>query len=106
MNTISTENLLAQIRAMRVEAQGGNETRAPQANAAGFGNVLKSALDTVNETQKVSSTLREDYAMERNNTDLTSVMVAAQKSDLAFRAATEVRNKLVAAYQEIMNMPV
>lgn len=38
------------------------------------------------------------------NVDITGVMIEVQKAGLAFKAMTEVRNKLVNAYQEIMNM--
>jgi flagellar hook-basal body complex protein FliE len=40
------------------------------------------------------------------NVDLTEVMVAVQKASLSFQAMTQVRNKLVQAYQDVMNMPV
>ena len=47
-----------------------------------------------------------EKSSEDPGTDLTEVMIAAQKASLSFRAMAEVRNKLVTAYQDIMNMPV
>jgi len=50
--------------------------------------------------------LRESYEMGDPEVDITQVMIASQKSTVAFEAMTQVRNKLVTAYQEIMRMPV
>ena len=47
-------------------------------------------------------------ALERGDKSvaLPEVMIALQKASLSFQAMTEVRNRLVSAYQEIMNMPI
>lgn len=71
-----------------------------------FADMLKNAIDKVNETQKTASALRESYEMGDPEVDITQVMIASQKSTVAFEAMTQVRNKLVSAYQEIMRMPV
>lgn len=106
MNDIGPQQLLAQIRALNNEMQSAVERPVNTAEASGFGDFLKSAIDGVNTAQQTSAKLKRDFVAERNNTDLVEVMVAAQKADLSFRAMTEVRNKLVTAYQDIMNMPV
>jgi len=77
-----------------------------QANAVGFGELFSSAIDSVNKTQMESGRLREAYELGTPGVSLTQVMVAAEKSSVAFTAATQVRNKLVEAYKDIMNMPV
>jgi len=71
-----------------------------------FAEMLKNAIDKVNETQKTANALRESYEMGDPEVDITQVMIASQKSTVAFEAMTQVRNKLVSAYQEIMRMPV
>lgn len=106
MNEISPQQLLAQIRALQSEMQGVAAAPVATAEAGGFGNALKNAVDSVNEAQTAAKNLKLDFEAERGNADLTQVMVAAQKANLSFRAMTEVRNKLVTAYQDIMNMPV
>jgi len=106
MNTISPEQLLAQMRTLRAEMPAVATPPDVNAAAGGFGASLAQALDGVNEAQNVSKTLKAEYAAESGDASLTDVMIAAQKADLSFRAMTEVRNKLVNAYQEIMNMPV
>ena len=49
---------------------------------------------------------RRDFEMGKPGTDLPQVMIEMQKASVSFRAAVEVRNRLVSAYQEIMNMPI
>lgn len=106
MNEISTEQLLSQIRALNNELQGSIAGIAEPVAEAGFGELLKSSLSRVNETQQEAATLKESYLAEDPDTSIGEVMIAAQKADLSFRAMTEVRNKLITAYQDIMNMPV
>jgi flagellar hook-basal body complex protein FliE len=50
--------------------------------------------------------MKTAFETNASDTSLAEVMIASQKADLSFRAMTEVRNKLVSAYEEIMNMPV
>lgn len=106
MNPISPEQLLSQIRSLNAELQGKAETGPAQANGAGFGDLLKQSISAVNATQQQAAVLKTGFENGVNDANLVEVMVAAQKADLTFRAMTEVRNKLITAYQEIMNMPV
>lgn len=109
MNTISPEQLLSQIRALQSEMNGVGRAPAETQGAGGtaaFSESLKEAVSSVNDAQMAAKQLKADYAAEAGDASLAEVMVAAQKADLSFRAMTEVRNKLVTAYQEIMNMPV
>ena len=71
----------------------------------GFGQALNSALSQVNEMQARSSAVTEAY--ERGETtDIASVMLARQQASIGFEATMQVRNKLLSAYRDIMNMPV
>ena len=109
MNTIDHGGLLLQMRALAARAQGIGElspTAAPAAGGVDFGQVLKSALDGVNASQKTARSLSERFEKGDPNVDLSQVMVAGQKANVAFQAVTQVRNKLVSAYQDIMNMPI
>jgi len=109
MNEINTDYVLGQIRALSAELQppgvapgsSSTPTDGPQ-----FGSLLKQTLDSVNEAQQASSEAKLGFINGTSDRTLAEVMVAAQKADLSFRAMSEVRNKLVNAYQEIMNMPV
>jgi flagellar hook-basal body complex protein FliE len=104
MNEISATQLLSQIRTLGRDLQPIQPTIEP--SRPDFGSLLKSTLDAVNETQRESASLKAGFENGTSNKSLAEVMIASQKADLSFRAVTEVRNKLVTAYQDIMNMPV
>ena len=107
MNKIGPEQLLSQIRLLGRELQTPSIPAAGGTNpASNFGELLKTSLSAVNESQQTAGELKIGFENGSGNASLAEVMIASQKADLSFRAVTEVRNKLVAAYQEIMNMPV
>jgi len=107
MNEINANDLLNQIRTLGRELQPTQPTQPSSISpASGFGDVLKSSLNAVNEAQQYSSELKTGFENGTTDKSLAEVMIASQKADLSFRAVTEVRNKLVSAYQDIMNMPV
>lgn len=81
------------------EAQGADD-------APDFASLLKQAIDNVNGHQKTAGDLRTRYEMGDPDVDITNVMIAAQKSSVSFEAMTQVRNRLVSAYQEVMRMPI
>ena len=71
----------------------------------GFGDAMQSALAEVNALQSKSSAVTEAY--ERGETtDIAAVMLARQHASIGFEATMQVRNKLLAAYKDIMSMPV
>ncbi|MEI6720620.1 MAG: flagellar hook-basal body complex protein FliE [Betaproteobacteria bacterium] len=72
----------------------------------GFSSVLKQALDGVNSQQKAAEGLAREFQLDNTNVSLEETMVAMQKANISFQAVVQVRNKLVSAYQDIMNMPV
>ena len=80
--------------------------RAAEPAETQFSAVLKQAVDKVNEQQQVASTMVENFQMGTSDASIAEVMVATQKAGLSFQAMNEVRNRLVEAYQEIMNMPI
>ena len=53
-----------------------------------------------------SAEMKQAFETGTGEASLAEVMIASQKANLSFRAMTEVRNKLITAYQDIMNMPV
>ena len=106
MNEINAQQLLAQIRAMQSELNPIGAQPVSPTDGPGFGTLLKDAVSQVNETQTTAAQMKRDFETGANDRSLAEVMIASQKADLSFRAMTEVRNKLITAYQEIMNMPV
>ena len=113
MNTIDHNGLLLQMRALAERAKGMGDA-APAAGPAATGGaggvdftrVLRSALDGVNQTQQTASVQSQRFEAGDPSVDLSQVMVAMQKANVSFQAATQVRNKLVQAYQDVMNMQI
>jgi len=106
MNDVNVNQLLAQMRGLSQAAQNVQPTPADGNGVSDFSSMLKSSIDKVNETQKASSELSTAFQRGEPGTDLSEVMLAAQKASISFQAMVQVRNKLVNAYQDIMNMPI
>ncbi len=70
------------------------------------GDVLKQGIDTVNQQQQRASSMAESFELGTGSHSLAEVMVQMQKADVSFKAMSEVRNKLVDAYREVMQMSV
>jgi flagellar hook-basal body complex protein FliE len=105
-NTINADALLTQMRAMAAQAQGKSAETSSVAGQADFSDILKQSVDKVNDTQMDAKKLADAFQAGDPNIQVSEVMVALQKSNVSFQAMLQVRNKLVNAYQEIMNMPV
>jgi len=104
MSTPEINQVLAQMRVVQAQATGGVAvTETPQNE---FGDLLKRSIDSVNETQQNATSLRTGFEQGEPGLDLAEVMIAVQKSSVSFQAMVEVRNKLVDAYKDVMNMPV
>lgn len=71
-----------------------------------FSDMLSQAVGSVNELQQASSDLKTAYDMGDPDVDITRLMIASEKSSISFEALTQVRNRVVKAYEDIMNMPV
>lgn len=82
--------------------QGSEKSRSTPS----FSEIMGQAINKVNDTQKASSALGRAYEQGDPNVDITDVMVASQKSSVAFQATVQVRNKLIDAYRDVMNMPI
>jgi flagellar hook-basal body complex protein FliE len=109
MNSIDVSSLLAEMRSLAAQAQSLDAAAGPADDAAprtSFADLLGGSVDAVNEAQSRATALASAFEAGDKNVDLAQVMISLQKADLSFKAMTEVRNKLVSAYQDIMNMPV
>lgn len=85
--------------------QGLQGTQAPSQTPK-FSDLLSNAVNTVNETQKASGAMATAYVQGDPSVSLSQVMIQSQKSSVSFQALTQVRNKVVQAYEDIMKMPV
>ncbi len=104
------QSVLAQMRALRaemgaLEATPAQDKAAPAEPTGSFSTMLRAAIDSVNSTQQASSDLASAFARGETD-DLVGVMLASQKSSVSFQGMVHTRNRLVSAYQEIMQMPI
>jgi flagellar hook-basal body complex protein FliE len=103
------QSMLQTLRSHQAQASGlpGSEVLGltPEVGKTGFGNLVSDALSQVNLTQVQSSEMRAAYD-RGENLPLTDVVLGMQKSSLAFEATLQVRNKVLKAYEDILNMPV
>jgi flagellar hook-basal body complex protein FliE len=117
MSEIDVRSVLSQIRALQAQA---NVPAAPTAGVAAagttgatgatgapsFGRVMEAALDRVSLTQGKAGELQNKFQLGDPNTDLASVMLASSRAQVEFKGLVETRNRMVRAYQDIMNMPL
>ena len=106
MSSMQIQQVLAEMRALQARASGSVEPQAAGAQPTDFARLLKGAVDNIATMQNQATALSASYEAGDKSVDLTKVMLEVQKAGLAFRAMTEVRNKLVDAYQQVMNMSV
>jgi flagellar hook-basal body complex protein FliE len=115
MSQMEIDRVLAQIRsisqATKPGAAGGvggigGGVKGVAGVDNGFAKLLKQGIDSVNSAQAKSNDLATKFERGVPGVDLPQVMLEMQKANVSFRALTEVRNKFVEAYREIMNMPL
>ena len=112
-NSADIQSVLAQMRQLRAQASAGAMPLQParevdgakESSGVNFGATLKSAIDSVNGLQQTSSAAANDFITGKR-TDLVNVMIDGQKANLGFEAMVQVRNRMISAYQDIMNMPI
>lgn len=110
INHASIQSMLDTIRQYQTDAAGKNTQQVlgvptPEVGKPTFGDAIKSAVEKTNDVQQAASSLRT--AFDRGeDVPLTDVVLAMQKSSLAFEATLQVRNKILKAYEDILNMPV
>jgi len=109
IDTSRIEAMVAQLKAAAARANPASENPLQTRQATGtvdFQSVLKSSLDQVNNVQLQSQQLAQRFEMGDTTVSLSDAMISLQKSSIALQQTVQVRNKLVSAYQEIMNMGV
>ncbi|WP_374520130.1 flagellar hook-basal body complex protein FliE [Undibacterium squillarum] len=103
--------MMAQIRAAAAKMEGvqapvRNTITPAEAPKIDFAEALKASLDQVNSAQSASKKLGEQFALGDDKVSLSDVMISAQKASISFQTTVQVRNKLVSAYHDIMNMQI
>ena len=104
--------LMDTLRRSAASAQGGIGARQPglaapvAPTAPTFSSALDNALRAVSASQQEATTLAEGFQSDPGSVSLEQAMVAMQRSQIGFQSALHVRNRLVSAYTDIMNMQV
>jgi flagellar hook-basal body complex protein FliE len=100
---------LAQMQSMAAQAAGGAsqaDDSSGAATAGGFAAALKASLDKISDDQQKAVGESQAFELGANNVSINDVMVDGQKANIAFQFGLTVRNKLVSAYTDLMQIQV
>ncbi|MBQ31221.1 MAG: flagellar hook-basal body complex protein FliE [Deltaproteobacteria bacterium] len=86
-----------------VSRQGAEQRQSP--NDTSIGDTFSNLLDAVNR-QQIEAEAKQTELLTSPNKDIHGTMIALEKAEISMRLMLQVRNKLVAAYEEIMRMQV
>jgi flagellar hook-basal body complex protein FliE len=108
MSQMEIDRVLAQIRSLSAQTRPGGQATATGAagGVSDFAKILNEGINQVNSSQQRAGALADAFERGTPGVELPQVMVELQKASVSFRALTEVRNRLISAYQEIMNIPL
>lgn len=110
MSADNIQELLNQARAMSdlAVARSSSVSDAPVVNADGhdFQTLLRQAVHDVNQAQNSAQDKVQAFSTGQSNMSLEEVMVSLQKANLSLQSMIAVRNRLVDAYKEVMNLQV
>lgn len=106
MSQMEIDRVLAQIRSLNAQMRpAATPASAPKAGEVSeFANILRNGIDQVNQQQQRAGQLADSFERGTPGVELPQVMLEMQKASVSFRALNEVRNRLISAYQDIMNM--
>jgi flagellar hook-basal body complex protein FliE len=103
MSNMDINQVLAQMRVMRDQAR--SSAVQPQ-STTDFSSLLTDSINKVNDTQQQADKLAQAFETGGTDASLAEVMISLQKASVSFQAMVQVRNKLVEAYKDVMNMPM
>ena len=117
MSSMQIDSVLSQIRTLQSQMRapaathvnGGAATHSDATQSvpgSKFADLLKDGLGAVNKSQQHADDLATAFQRGTPGVELADVMIEMQKASVSFRAVAEVRNRMVSAYQEIMNMQI
>ena len=106
IDTRQMDQLLSELRSAAALASGKPADNSAPAGGPDFAQLLKSTIDQVSAAQVDARRMAEDFSSGQNEVNLQDVMINLQKANLSFQQMVQVRNKLVSAYHDIMNIQV
>ncbi|KAF0804072.1 flagellar hook-basal body complex protein [Alcanivorax xiamenensis] len=105
MSTPEIQSVLSQMRQLAADA-GGVSGSGSTGGHGDFANELRASLERINGLQQAAGEQARAFQAGDPNVSLPQVMVDSQKASVAFEMGVQMRNRLVSAYKEIMNMQV
>ncbi len=107
MDTKGIDQMLSLLRATATQAGGRvNEAQSAQPGSTDFAQILQNSIDQVNQTQQQAEGMAANFAAGDSSANLHEVMISLQKANVSFQEMVQVRNKLVSAYHDVMNMQI
>lgn len=110
MSTPAIQAAVQQMQGMAAQAASTQTITGAQASAAvgqgSFGSELQASIQRINRLQQAANTQAMAFQAGDPNVELNDVMVDMQKASVAFQMGLQVRNRLVSAYRDVMNMQV
>jgi len=105
MSQMEIDRVLAQIRSLSTQLRPTPQPAATEGSKpTDFATLMRQGIDQVNQSQQRATELADAFSRGTPGVELPQVMVQMEKATVSFRALTEVRNRLISAYQDIMNM--
>jgi flagellar hook-basal body complex protein FliE len=104
--TLKPFNFAEAVARAGLDAKGMPVAKGKPVEGAGFSAALTQALKSVSASQAQASEMQRQVQLDNPNVSIEETMVAMQKAQIGFQATLQVRNKLVQAYSDIMNMHV
>ena len=108
METKALDQILGQLRTAAAMAAGTGVKPSADggAKSTDFAAVLKASLDQANGMQQQAAKLSRDFELGTSDVSLPDVMMSVQKANVSFQQVVQVRNRLVSAYHDIMNLQI
>jgi len=105
ISSLDMQSMITKMRMMQSQLYSESVSGTGQGNGVSFTDSLQKSLEQVNELQSVAKDKTTAFEMGED-ISITEVMLAKEKASVAFEATLQIRNKVLSAYQEIMQMPV
>ncbi|MBE0489187.1 MAG: flagellar hook-basal body complex protein FliE [Halomonas sp.] len=109
MSSPAIQSALAQMQSLASQAAGQaskGQQVSTQVGAGGFAGELQASIQRINRLQQAAAAKAEAFQAGDPGVELNDLMVDMQKASVAFQMGTQVRNRLVSAYRDVMNMQV
>jgi len=97
-------NAYAALAQLREQSAGLSRDAAAQDGGVNFGSVLKDVMANVTAIGRKSDAQAQDVAIGKAN--MIDVVTAVAESETAIQTLVSVRDKVIAAYEEIPRMPI